>query len=242
MLSLSFIFYRDRKNIYAIIIYRGKLSKRRKGQREARTWSVRNCGERGRKSKGRVPDNLSTGETSPPLNPEPQRALPLNEMKRLTLRRKYVKREREEKERKNLQERKSGCRTGGRKRCSFLSRRRVTFNRNKNFPYFPNARSRGSSCQGLPFCNTSTPLYGWNCTEGERAPTFTRNVFLVIVIDDRSPSTIRSGRMYGILEIPFFREKWMWTILFVKRNMEVSHRVTTLIRRHVEKLNRIPRV
>lgn len=76
----------------------------------------------------------------------------------------------------------------------------------------------------------------------ERAPTFTRNVFLVIVIDDRSPSTIRSGRMYGILEIPFFREKWMWTILFVKRNMEVSHRVTTLIRRHVEKLNRIPRV
>lgn len=95
MLSLSFIFYRDRKNIYAIIIYRGKLSKRRKGQREARTWSVRNCGERGRKSKGRVPDNLSTGETSPPLNPEPQRALPLNEMKRLTLRRKYVKRKRE---------------------------------------------------------------------------------------------------------------------------------------------------
>lgn len=41
-----------------------------------------------------------------------------------------------------------------------------------------------------------------------------------------------------------FREKWiaMWTILFVKRNMEVSHRVTNLIRRHVEKLNRIPRV
>ena len=57
--------------------------------------SVRNCGERGRKSKGRVPDNLSTRETSLPLNPEPQRALPLNEMKRLTLRRKYVNRDRE---------------------------------------------------------------------------------------------------------------------------------------------------
>lgn len=95
MLSLSFIFYRDRKNIYAIIVYRGKLSKRSEDKR--RTWSVRNCGERGRKSKGRVPDNLSTGETSPPLNPEPQRALPLNEMKRLTLRRKYVKRERDKK-------------------------------------------------------------------------------------------------------------------------------------------------
>lgn len=51
MLSLSFIFYRDRKNIYAIIIYRGKLSKRSEDRREGQKENVERAKLRRKRTK-----------------------------------------------------------------------------------------------------------------------------------------------------------------------------------------------
>lgn len=101
--------------------------------------------------------------------------------------------------------------------------------------------------------NASIPLYGWNCTEGEIQLSFpfTRNVFLVIVIDDDSWVSIEKDKK--ILEIPFSgkmdREDHdieIWTILFALKIKKLS-RGESLIgdesnRCYVEKLNRIPRV
>lgn len=134
---------------------------------------------------------------------------------------------------------------------SFLSRRRVTFNRNKNFPYFPNTHSWKGTLSRPPFCNASIPLYGWNCTETQPSFPFTRNVFLVIVIDDDSWVSIEKDKK--ILKIPFSgkmdREDHdieIWTILFALEIKKLS-RGESLIgdesnRCYVEKLNRIPRV
>lgn len=82
-------------------------------------------------------------------------------------------------------------------------------------------------------------------------PPFTRNVFLVIVIDDRSGDFDREKYM-EFWKFSFFAKNGSWgdieTLFDVIRfrdkkisRRKVSHWLATnLIRRYVEKLNRIP--
>ena len=122
-----------------------------------------------------------------PLNRNPNTHTPLNEMKRLTLcktlragkhrfregrgekKTKVREREREKWERKKISRPEPEGRVNaepapGEEKDdssgprSSLSRRRVTFNRNENFPYFPNTRLRVAPPP--PFCNASIPVYG----------------------------------------------------------------------------------